>query len=200
MHCATCDTVLPRARPDLVNSAPTRVASGINERRRKTRAVTRGSARQTWSRQRAASWAASTSTPRVANRPNEIVRAVRYYTRADDGLSAARPWHGRMWLNPPYDNLAPKFFRRFCEEHAAGHVPMACLLLGTHHLTTKWFQKTRDFAAILCFPAGRLRFTGYQTKTQPMHGSVILGAGVDPELFRREFSAFGTIADMGTPE
>jgi hypothetical protein len=31
---------------------------------------------------------------------NERVRARIYFTRADNGLS--KPWHGRIWCNPPY--------------------------------------------------------------------------------------------------
>src|SRR5260221_11245058 len=34
---------------------------------------------------------------------NQTVKAARYYTKEDDGLSKA--WYGNVWLNPPYGSL-----------------------------------------------------------------------------------------------
>jgi len=123
---------------------------------------------------------------------NEIVRAAKYYDQSADGL--LQPWRGRVWLNPPYDTFAPKFFAKFCEEYEAGGIPMALLLLGVHHLTTRWFQRIDGFAAIACLPAGRLKFSGrLAIGNPPMHGSVIIGFGVNHALFEHEFGEIGMI-------
>ena len=133
--------------------------------------------------------------PASCFRANEIVRATKYYDQSADGLT--QPLHGRVWLNPPYDTFAPKFFVKFCEEYEAGHVPMAVLRLGAHHLTTVWFQRAGAFPAMLSLPSRRLKFTSSLDRgNPPMHGSAILGVGVNPELFRSEFAELGIILEL----
>lgn len=89
---------------------------------------------------------------------NEIVKATRFYTIRDDGLS--QPWFGRVWLNPPYGRFAPKFVERFRQHFAAGAVVQGCLLLATHHLTSRWFTALAAFDVIGCLPDRRLKFSG----------------------------------------
>lgn len=52
---------------------------------------------------------------------NSRIRAARYYTAADNGLS--KPWHGNVFLNPPGDprgRLVKAFWRRAVEHAAHG--------------------------------------------------------------------------------
>lgn len=54
----------------------------------------------------------------VASPPGGIdwIPAKQYFTIEDDGLS--QPWHGRVWMNPPYSNPKP-WIERFIQ-HANG--------------------------------------------------------------------------------
>ena len=40
------------------------------------------------------------------------------YTVFDDGLS--KPWHGRVWLNPPYSKWTQQWMRRISEIDGRG--------------------------------------------------------------------------------
>jgi DNA N-6-adenine-methyltransferase (Dam) len=44
-----------------------------------------------------------------------------YYTQADDGLS--QPWHGRVWMNPPFSNPLPWVEKFVNHENGIALVP-----------------------------------------------------------------------------
>ena len=127
--------------------------------------------------------------PASCEKANEIIQAITFYDAKTDGL--AQPWHGRVWLNPPYGYLAPKFIEKFCDEFSNGSIQQGCLLLGSHHMTSKWFYLVAALDPVLCIFNGRLRFNN--TAECPTHGSVLLGAGVGRSKFRDELAATGTI-------
>src|SRR5579859_3592753 len=74
---------------------------------------------------------------------NETVKATRYYTAEDDGLSQA--WHARsVWLNPPYGKVHNKsviafWINKLIEEYRAGNIASA-VLLTTCDSDNQWFQ------------------------------------------------------------
>jgi ParB family chromosome partitioning protein len=121
------------------------------------------------------------------------INATKWYTKREDGLR--QPWQGRVWLNPPYSTLAPKFVARFAEHYAAGAVSQGVLLLGTHHLTTQWFGALAPLRPVACLPSTRLQFS--DSTERPAHGSIILGIGVKIPRFIEEFAPLGTIWQTG---
>lgn len=76
--------------------------------------------------------------------------AHRMLNERDDGL--ATPWHGRVWLNPPYSREAVKWLRKLAD-HGSG---TALVFARTE---TSWFFETiwRKATAIL-FLEGRIHF------------------------------------------
>jgi hypothetical protein len=77
------------------------------------------------------------------------VPAARSWSRADDGL--VQPWHGRVWLNPPYGRGIERWLDRLAR-HGDG------LALVFARTDTRWYQEVVRQATAACFIAGRLSF------------------------------------------
>ncbi|MFG6721706.1 DNA N-6-adenine-methyltransferase [Burkholderia pseudomallei] len=71
------------------------------------------------------------------------------FTVFDDGLK--QPWHGRVWMNPPYGRTTPLWMRRFIA-HANG---IALVFSRTDAL---WCQEALRTADACLFVAGRIDF------------------------------------------
>jgi hypothetical protein len=76
--------------------------------------------------------------------------APRYYTQRVDGLS--QPWHGRIWMNPPYGKKAAWWLRRLAD-HGNG---IALIFARTE--TSMFFESVWPEAYALLFLRGRLNF------------------------------------------
>jgi hypothetical protein len=99
---------------------------------------------------------------------NEVVRAERIYTAADDGL--AREWHGRMMLNPPWAN-SKRAVEKLFAERAAGRVIGCVCVLNANAMTTRWFAPLLRYT--LCVPSYRMR-------NYPSRAQAALGKGSAP--------------------
>jgi DNA N-6-adenine-methyltransferase (Dam) len=124
---------------------------------------------------------------------NENVQASRYYTVEDDGL--AQPWHGRIWLNPPYNSWGP-WVTKLLAERLTGNVEAAVVLCETRVTTAKYFAPLLAACSARLTIEGRLRFWGPDA-ARPDEGHEIFYLGPDPAGFAQHFAPFGKIFSLG---
>ncbi len=67
----------------------------------------------------------------------------------DDGLSF--PWHGRVWLNPPYGKAQDEWLEKMAD-HGNG---IALIPVAT---STKRWDRLFKQASAICFARGRINF------------------------------------------
>jgi hypothetical protein len=77
--------------------------------------------------------------------------AKKHYTILDDGLS--QPWHGRVWLNPPYGPGMEKWLDRLANHDGGG---LALIFARTE--TRTFFDHVWARADGILFIKGRIRF------------------------------------------
>lgn len=83
--------------------------------------------------------------------PNHSLADVTY--QIDDGQDGLiLPWHGRVWLNPPYGSEAPPFLKKMAE-HQNG---IAFIFARTE--TKAFFNYVWDSATAILFIKGRIKF------------------------------------------
>lgn len=119
------------------------------------------------------------------------VRAKRFYTADDDGLS--KKWAGNIWLNPPYSKeLIGQFAAKLLDERCRFK---QAIVLVNNATDTAWFHDLASVASAVCFVRGRVKFldrTGKPANT-PVQGQAVLYVGPNVEHFRSRFSAFGLV-------
>lgn len=76
--------------------------------------------------------------------------AAQHFTALDDGLS--KPWHGRVWCNPPYGANVARWLARLAD-HGNG---IALIFARTE--TACWVEEVWAKADAVLFIAGRLHF------------------------------------------
>jgi hypothetical protein len=139
------------------------------------------------------------------------VRATEFFTRKDGSLS--RPWHGRVWLNPPggrapgNKSSAAVWWAKLAEEYAAGRVTEA-LFLG---FSIEILATSQDAAVWIgdlpfCIPRKRIEFDRetspgtFVAGDSPTHSNVIAylpprhGSPAAVERFAAAFNKFGRVS------
>jgi hypothetical protein len=122
----------------------------------------------------------------------ETVRAERYFTEEDDGLT--KRWDGRLWMNPPYAaGLIDKFARKLVAEVESGHVT-AGIVLADNRTDAGWFYTMAVACERICFTRGRINFYNASTaSSSPANGSAFFYFGDDPDTFEEVFAQFGWV-------
>jgi hypothetical protein len=121
---------------------------------------------------------------------NQTVKAKRFFTKEDDGLS--QTWKGNVWMNPPYAQpLISNFAEAVAYKYNAGEFKQAIVLVN-NATETQWFQRMAGVAAAICFPKSRVRFLDPEGNPgAPLQGQAILYFGKNPEKFAAEFNQYG---------
>lgn len=90
--------------------------------------------------------------PCACSEPRPWPTATEHYTREDNGLM--KPWHGRIWLNPPYGGppIVGPWMRRLAD-HGNG---IALIFARTE--TDLFFETVWKQATAILFLRGRLYF------------------------------------------
>lgn len=121
---------------------------------------------------------------------NRTVKANQFYSIEDDGLT--KPWHGKVWLNPPYSaDLVSKFSEKLVNEYNDGNVTEAIVLVN-NATETAWFGTLISEASAVVFPRGRIRYTSpTRDSLTPLQGQAFVYFGEYPQLFMQAFSEVG---------
>lgn len=122
----------------------------------------------------------------TADRRKAPVNAATHYTVADDGLSL--PWHGMVYMNPPYGRGIGAWTRKARMEVACGNAESVTGLLPARLDTNWWFSDLVGHADIFML-RGRLKF-GAGTAPAPFASALVTwGASNHLRLgLRREFA------------
>jgi DNA N-6-adenine-methyltransferase (Dam)/Protein of unknown function (DUF3102) len=119
----------------------------------------------------------------------KIVRAKRFFTREQDGLS--RPWFGKVWCNPPYDRFSiGPFVDKLIGEIKAGRVSEA-IMLTHNHTDALWFRRLADNADVVCFTSGRVKFYDSDEIATPVQGQALSYFGPHVHRFTDGFESVG---------
>ncbi len=107
-------------------------------------------------------------------------------TKEDNGL--AYPWHGCVYMNPPYGSEIRGWTEKLVQEYESGNVQEAIALVPGR-IDTGWFQPMYDY--LMCNYKGRLQFVGSENSAP--FPSVVVYMGKRREAFIETFKDVGPI-------
>lgn len=120
----------------------------------------------------------------VGNSPN--IPATTQMTIEQNGLEY--PWHGRVYMNPPYGDTIGLWTDKLKEQYENEAVSQAIALLPSR-TDTAWFRQLCQYPR--CFIWGRLRFSGNQNSAP--FPSMLVYFGLELSTFCNAFCDIGDI-------
>jgi hypothetical protein len=114
--------------------------------------------------------------------------ASRYYSFRENGL--ARPWCGRVWINPPFPWL-PWVPKLLAEWHG-GNLAAVVALATTRVTTAKYFAPLVAASSAILKMNGRIQFWGPRAAS-PDEGHELYYFGSDVAGFEQHFARLGKI-------
>ena len=128
--------------------------------------------------------------PASSEMANKTVKARKFYTAQDDGLT--KEWHGKLWMNPPYSGeLIKKFVAKY-SEHIGQDVDEGIVLVN-NATETAWFQQLVSVSSAIVFPNSRIKFIDKfgNPSGAPLQGQAFIYSGKQVKFFLEVFSEFG---------
>jgi integrase len=132
--------------------------------------------------------------PASSDEAQQTVQAAIYHTEETNGL--AQPWHGRVYLNPPYGDAVEVWVNAVVERYEHGDIDEALLLVAAR-TDTGWYDPL--FRYPRCYIKRRVNFIpsaahlerrrqeGKEPPGSPSFPSVIVYFGPNVERFRTRF-------------
>lgn len=131
--------------------------------------------------------------PASADMPQRWIQAWYYHTLE---RPATKPWFGRVWLNPPF-NDATKWVDNLVQRYTCGDIEQAVLLVNSA-LGYKWFEELWRLVPVVCL-RDRVCFiaaNGVQSPTAAKKGQTIAYFGLN---YRGFIDCFGDLGRLLIP-
>lgn len=129
--------------------------------------------------------------PASSDVANRTVQAAAYFTKDDDGFR--RRWHGRVFLNPPFDDT-PRWVKRLGAAYDDGEIAAGVLLVNSAPGYQWWTELTDTRPAVVL--AKRLTFLRADGTPYDNHhkkGQTVAYFGPDVDAFAAAFGDLGRL-------
>jgi phage N-6-adenine-methyltransferase len=116
--------------------------------------------------------------PCAATKTRQGVKARVRYTAEDDGLNL--PWHGVVFMNPPYGRTLGDWVAKGRHEHESGRAHVVVALLPARPDTRYWHEHIAGKATVY-FLKGRLKFGGGE-QSAPFPSALVIWGEIRPTI------------------